>query len=218
MLRVHNPREHLPVVPYWTPVEGTNPETVSVLSEIDLYLAGYNSMFRWIFCISKCRDPQKIWNHEEFTVLRVDCIDKLPIGMGLKQIRLTDPVTRSYRTVYATYDSRSLYSVNRPAVLVTVTNLLHSMRALRTSVDLTLTTEQCAQVEAHYNATKTAFDVWMTVARPHVIPVIHSLRESEETGRRRIRTPRPNLTRESRLCDPCLLQNSDTTQKVRHRR
>ncbi len=217
MLRVHNKSEHVPVVPYWTPVEATHPETVSILSEINLYLEGYNHMWRWLFYISKSRTPQQLYNLDEFVALRMHCIDKLPTGMGLKHIRLTDPVTKwDFRTAYAAYDSRNLCSVNRPAVLVNVNNLLRSMRALRPSIAVTLTTEQCAQVEAHYKATETAFDSWTAVSRAHVIPGIHSLRGREETGCRRILAPRPNLTRESCLCDPCSLQNSATTQEVRH--
>jgi hypothetical protein len=197
-LRVHNTSEHVPVAPYWTPVEATRPETVSTLSEINLYIDGYNRMWRWLLYISKSRAPQKIYNLDEFVALRTHCIDKLPSGMGLKNILDTDdPVNKwAFRTAYAVCDSRNLCSVNRPAVLVNVSNLLRSMRALRPSLASTLTTEQCAQVEVLYRATETAFDAWTAVARVHVIQGIRSLREREETWRRRILARRPNLTRE----------------------
>ena len=176
---------HQPLPGLWdcTEVQATDPSTVSTMSEIKLYLSCVASMWVWLFYLYQCRDGET-WCADRFTTLRTSYIDKLPAQQELTKTYACDPPTQYYRSRYALYDLQSTLSVSRPVILMNVTNLLNYMSQCQPHFQQHLTPDQYSQCQRHLASTKSAFESWMTLARPHVIPPVASLRRSEETGRR----------------------------------
>ena len=157
---------------------------MSTMSEIELYLSGVARMWTWLFYLYQCRGDE-LWCADKFTSLRTSCIDKLPTQHDLTKTYASDPSRHYYRSRYALYDLQSALSVSRPVVLMNVTNLLKCMRACQPLVEQHLTTQQQrTQCQSHLTSTEEAFESWMRMARPHVIPSLDSLCRTEETGRR----------------------------------
>ena len=109
----------------WTEVKADEPETVRVLAEVDLYLAGVARMWTWLFYVYQCMGPQDgpLWMRHvrRFTHLRTSWINNLPDTYKLKK---SYGSTYYYRTHYV---SGYALSESRPVVLANVDGLLKGM-------------------------------------------------------------------------------------------
>ena len=178
---------HWPVA-YWamTEVKEEQPETVSVMAEIDLYLAGVARMWTWLFYVYQCMGPQDgqlspLWQRHvgRFTNLRTSWINNLPDAYKLKQ---NIGSTRYYRTYYV---SGSALPEGRPVVLTNVDGLLHCMRACEAELQKDPDLDALMKSTSRQNLqdAELIFGQWMQTARPHFIPSQDELQRRQEEGR-----------------------------------
>ena len=176
---------HCPVN-YWnmTEVKPEQAQTVKVMAEIDMYLAGLARMYTWMNYVGASLGSQdeSLWRRHVglYRNLRTSWVSKLPIQYQLKQ---TFGGHNCYRTWY---DSGSALPESRPVVLANVAGLLNCMRACEDAIDneTRLTQERRVACKMYMKEAKEMFETWMEEARPHVIPSQGALRRREETGRR----------------------------------
>lgn len=174
----------------WTEVKAEQPETVRVLAEIDLYLAGVARMWTWLFHVYQCMGPEDgpLWMRHigRFTNLRTSWINNLPDTYKLKK---SYGITYYYRTHYV---SGSALSESRPVVLANVAGLLTGMRACNDAIkrdeDHALTRHMRALCKLYLQDAEQMFGAWMEQARPHVIPSQSEQRQREQAGREHGRT------------------------------
>ena len=175
---------HWPVG-YWnmTGVQEEKPETVDVMTEIDLYLAGVARMYKWLDYVGESLRSQdeSLWQRHvgRFTNLRTSWINNLPDAYKLKK---NIGSTRYYRTYYV---SGSALPEGRPVVLTNVDGLLHCMRACEAAIegDQEFPANRKALCKLYLQDAEQMFQQWMTMARPHVIPSQSAQRRREQAGR-----------------------------------
>ena len=171
----------------WVEVRATNPETVSTMAEIELYLAGVKGMWAWLFYVYSCREGPR-WCEDEFEIFRTSYLKKLQARYDLTKTYKFESETKKdenyYRERYALYDLKSTDPVSRPVIMVNVTNLLNYMKKIQPHFEEHVTPEQYAQCQKHLKDTEKAFESWMREARRRVIPSVVDMRRMEETGRR----------------------------------
>ena len=167
----------------WTEVKADEPETVRVLAEVDLYLAGVARMWTWLFHVYQCMGPQDgpLWMRHvgRFTHLRTSWVNNLPDTYKLKK---SYGSTYSYRTHYV---SGSALSESRPVVLANVDGLLNGMRACEAAIvrdqDFPANTKSVCKL--YLQDTELLFQQYMEMARPHVMPSHSAQRRREQAGR-----------------------------------
>ena len=158
-------------------VKVQNTNSMSTIEEITLYLNGYDRLTEWFNFINI---NLNVYESERRT-LHSD-IQKLPSHDDL--VAKSDKSQTMY--YYKTYtDSPEGYRCNRKTVFMNLGVLRKFMFSCKLQFEKALSEEKRSEYERIYNLTLSAFDDWMEVARPFIVPLplLSLLREREQSGR-----------------------------------
>jgi hypothetical protein len=164
-----------------TKVQDTDPASVSILREINLFLLGRNIVWKWCRSI-EASGVSDLYAYKFKTLQSL--IQKTPSEYDLRdQEYFSNPITYYYRNGYVEYSSSSTDRISRPVMLVNVTNLLNFMNQWHDRFREALPEHYRPAYDRLYAETVEAFEAWIAVARPPTIPSVSELRQTQERGR-----------------------------------
>lgn len=164
-----------------TKVLTTDPASVSILHEINLFLLGRNIVWDWCHIIEESRVSDLY--RDQLKSLQ-SFIYRLPSEYDLRdQDYFSDPITYYYRNRYVEYSSSSDDRISRPVMLASVTNLLNFMSKWHDRFQTALPEQYRPEYDRLYASTVSAFEAWSAVARPLTIPSLYQQRQMQDSGR-----------------------------------
>ena len=159
-------------------VKVQNTNQVSTIEEITLYLNGYDRLTEWFNFINI---NLNVYESERMT-LHSD-IQKLPSHDDL--VAKSEKSQTMY--YYMTYtDSPEGNRCNRKTIFMNLGVLLKFMFSWKLQFEKALPEEKRSEYGRIYNLTLSAFNDWMEVARPFIVPLplLSMLRKREQSGHR----------------------------------